>query len=135
MMLLEQILVLALAAILLAAHVFYWWDARRCRRDSSRFEMFAVRDELVFLVASRKMKESDPAWQLMYVATNHFLNLSYNSTLLSLMFNNIRATRRAARVPEAASRLKTVSEVLSSARRRVPEFGGTVERMDRRSTL
>ncbi|MDB4959728.1 MAG: hypothetical protein JWO36_7297 [Myxococcales bacterium] len=117
-------------ALLLAVHLVYWKDARETRRDSSRFAMFAVRDRLVYLVAFNEMKESDPAWQLMYFTVNHMLDLSYDSSILSVLIRNARHAARVAKDVETRMAVRVIEKLIKDGERQTPEFGKVVKRME-----
>ena len=118
------------AAILIGAHTYYWIDARDSRRDSSRFPLFAVRDDLVFLIASKKMLESDPAWKILYQTVNHLLDISCNTTMFSMVFRNARIATRVQASGEAADLFRRIQGILETGARQVPEFANALIQMD-----
>lgn len=46
---------------------------RRERRKSYRYRLFAVRDQLILLVAQGRLKEDDPLFQALYGAVNYLI--------------------------------------------------------------
>lgn len=122
--------VAALFAFLLYVHFQYWRDSRQSRRDSSRFEMFAVRDRLVYLVASHKMREDDPAWQMLYGTINRLLDLSYQTTTLGQLIESARHASRIATDRRCAERVETFRNILSKAEQESPEFTEVVQEME-----
>ncbi len=129
MIIMAWVLAALLLCMFLAAHLFYWLDAKASRRDSSRFPMFAVRDDLIYLVASGQMHETDPAWKLLYLTANHFLDLSINSTIFEVIKAKAEVAMRAAQDPKIRERLKEIDEALASAAERTPQFGRVLQGM------
>lgn len=60
-------------------------DVRVLRHEVSRFEMYAVRDQLVSLVARGIVAEDDPAWQQGYRNVNRLLGLHQSVTVGSFV--------------------------------------------------
>jgi len=122
--------VIALFGFLFYVHFQYWRDSRQSRRDSSRFEMFAVRDRLVDLVASQQMREDDPAWQMLYITVNQLLDLSYQTTTLGQLIESARHASRIATDRRCAERVETSRSILSKAEQENPEFTQVVQEME-----
>lgn len=62
-------------AILVACEVSVYRDLARAHQDAARFPLFAVRDQLVQLVADGVMNEDEPAWQHAYRSVNQLLDI------------------------------------------------------------
>lgn len=124
------IAVYGLFFVLFGIHFIYWKDARNSRRDSSRFDMFAVRDRLVFLVASKRMSEDDPAWQIMYETVNTTLDISYQTTILGQLVRRARYATKIARDSEYADRVNKIDELLKAAARKTPAFSKIISQLD-----
>lgn len=94
------------------------------RRVSSRFPMFAVRDELHELVAEGKLQESDTAYQAAYTAVNRILHLDTRLELIDL-FVLIASTRET----DEAEFQKLRAHIRATVQE-CPEFGECIRKMD-----
>jgi len=56
------------------------------KRDRNRFRFFAVRDELVDLVAQDKLEENSFIFKDLYRLTNHVVNITQKFTFKTLVF-------------------------------------------------
>lgn len=109
-------------------------DARvilQMRRHSSRFPLFAARDELVDLVASGKMAETDEAWSAAYEAVNTLLNLEQKLDLKDFLEGLLTSLQEEKSNHELQRRRELLAIELRGAAEAVPEFGSVLEGMNR----
>lgn len=88
-------LCLAIALLLVAVHQRYAWGyIRSIERETSRFPLFAARDQLVLLIVRGEMKEDGLAWKALYMSVNHLLNLERRLDLIDLLNGQVNHAKR-----------------------------------------
>lgn len=78
-------------AIFFIAVVYYYYRYILAQRENASFELYKVRDELVYLVASEKMKETDAVFSYYYKRVNAILSMTPKvgiDDVLTALFNN-----------------------------------------------
>ena len=71
----------ALALIFFCGALAVWLSVRKDRRQVERYPLYAVRDELLLLVARGRLAESEFLFQLLYGASNFILRDTRQITL------------------------------------------------------
>jgi hypothetical protein len=106
--------------------VAYHWsvakELRQSRRETSRFKMFAVRDQLVDLVLDGKMDEDNEAWRSTYHGVNVILGLHEELHGLDCLMKYLRRTVAIERSPVLKRRLDEMRRQEDEAGRAIPEF-------------
>jgi len=74
------VLLPALGAVLGAIPIY-----RRAKRDQNRYRFFAVRDNLIYLVADGKLKETDFLFKEFYRFSNQIVNVAHKITFKHLI--------------------------------------------------
>ncbi len=100
------------------------------RRETSRFELFAARDEFICLVADGHMKADDAAWRSSYEATNEFLKLEKTLDALDYLrryWSFLVAMENDPRLKKKVERLQHQQE---QAMERVPAFAAAQAKME-----
>lgn len=113
---------LSLAALLLS-QIMYSWDMYWVRRHSSRFPMFAVRDQLIELVCDGEMDESETAWCTTYLTVNSLLDLEKNHTIWGSIGSYLSHSRRMKRDPKRRAQLKEIMNAIEDRAKETPRFG------------
>ena len=97
-------------------------ELRMARRETSRFPMFAARDDLVMLVASGIMDETDPSWQRAYRSVTVLLNLNQRLTLWDLISKMAQHAERMTIDPEFRRQCEVLRDEDRRTEARIPEF-------------
>lgn len=97
-------------------------ELRLARQETSRFQLFAVRQHLVMLIAEGKMGEQDPAWRSAYERINFFLRMDQKLHMLDLLWRYVRSQVEAERNPRVKARLEHLRKTEKKAAADVPEF-------------
>ena len=112
------------------AQAMYSWDLYQVRRVHARFPMFAARDRVVRLVAEGYMKESDPAWAIVYTGTNIWLNPERNYSVWHEIISYMRREKQMQSNPEIARRSKKVEKILVERAAEFPAFHEVIMQID-----
>lgn len=78
-------------AIFLLAVVYFYHKFVLAQRENASFQMYKVRDEFIYLVASDIMTETDPVFSYYYKRINSILSMAPSigiDDVLHAMFNN-----------------------------------------------
>ncbi len=117
------------ALALLVALPLGLWDVIRTElairasvRNTSRFELFAVRDRLVDLVVTGKVREDDSVWRAAYEATNNSLSLNSKRDLWGEVARQLRFNYRAVTDDSLRRGVLKFSRKVDKACKRVPEL-------------
>lgn len=74
--------------------VFFWLTKLRVVRKVASYQMYAVRDDLICLVATGKLKETDPVFEYYYTRVNRLLetapNIGIDDALEAFLFLKTR---------------------------------------------
>lgn len=97
-------------------------ELRTARRETSRFPLFAARDELVLLVAEGRISENDPGWRNLYDGVNFFLNIKNKLHVLDCVSRYVNHLVAVRNNPQLKSRVQKALSQEEYAARRVPEF-------------
>lgn len=100
------------------------------RRHSSRFPLFAVRDQLIQLVVVGKMSEDDDAWQAAYTTVNHLLHLDRKLTIWSFTLRLLKSKRAEERDADLKRSRELLGRKLRKASERVPGFRNVLRDLD-----
>lgn len=111
-------IVLALNVVLLIA--FYFSVYRKHKRMTYAYPLYAVRDKLVWLVASGKLQESDFLFQFFYKSVNIFIQNKDFFTLQRLI-NVIEDVRSKGYDPSQEQDLKKIQRELATADQEVKD--------------
>jgi len=105
--------------------------ARRFAKDSlyftSRFPLFAVRDELVGLIASGAMEESDPAWKAAYSSIRNLLDLKHRADFVKFLKDWIGFQLDLCRDEARHQQFVAATAKLEKRARDIPEFQTVLE--------
>jgi hypothetical protein len=100
------------------------------KKEISRYELYAARDRLVYLVAAGRIDENDEAWQVAYDAANNLLSIHERLDLRSVL-NRMARFRKAAERDHAVRRRKELAErALRRASRDVEGFEDAMVALD-----
>ena len=121
----------ASAAVLgLVYHLDLLREARIRRREASRFPMFAVRDQLVELVARREIGSQEPAWTMTYATVNGLLNLHQKLNRDDVFKHYVAFSIAEAAIPALRIRAQRIRNQMERARKRYPSFGKVLAEME-----
>jgi len=95
------------------------------------YRLFAVRDQLIYLVATGKLREQDVVFQIFYKAINYFVNETKNVTFRSFI-DSMEAGRRKGLDPATEKNRAKLWRALRSAD---PEVRAAVEQFADAMTL
>jgi hypothetical protein len=85
-------------SIFFIALVYYYYRYILAQRENASFELYKVRDELVYLVASDKMKETDAIFSYYYKRVNAILSMTPKvgiDDVLTALYNNPKSFEKA----------------------------------------
>jgi hypothetical protein len=85
-------------SIFFIALVYYYYRYILAQRENASFELYKVRDELVYLVASDKMKETDAVFSYYYKRVNAILSMTPKvgiDDVLTALYNNPKSFEKA----------------------------------------
>ncbi|MFH0771056.1 MAG: hypothetical protein V1933_00315 [Candidatus Omnitrophota bacterium] len=79
-------LLVAIYALLFVSYLSIRASAeKKCLLDSNRYKLFKIRDKLIYLVATEKLKEEEFLFKYFYDTTNYLVNQTEKFTLKTLV--------------------------------------------------
>jgi len=120
---------LAALAGALTYHVSVLVELRRSRRETSRFPLFAARDDLVRLIVSGRMREADPAWSNLYRASNALLSMHQELHALDCFWRFLKLSVAIEMDPAKRAWRDQMRHVEDQAAERCPEFAAARDAM------
>lgn len=97
-------------------------EIREARRETSRFPMFAARDELLDVVLRGSMAETDVAWRNLYRGVNSALGLHRKLDALSRVRLILRRNAEIRKNPQLHAALAEMGRIEDEAARAHPDF-------------
>ncbi len=114
------------SAIFFAAVLYFYIKYISLQRERAKFNLYKVRDDLVYLVASGVIEETDPVFSYYYKRINSILSMAPNvgiDDLLNVMFNDSKNFERS-----ISKAKKEVDKILSSSSAKKDEVRQVIER-------
>jgi hypothetical protein len=99
------------------------------RKEVARFKMYALRGELVQLVADEKMEEDNEAWQLMYCTINALLAEARDAAPWKVLRSHLKVAKKLRSDSNFSAAVDAKMLMLRHASREVPEFGSICDRL------
>lgn len=131
-MLVSEALSILLVSTATAGLVAYHWsigrELRQARKETSRFPMFAVRDELVDLVLDGRMDETDPAWRNLYRGVSHILGMHHELDSLDCLKKYLKRSMEIERDATLKARFTAKRQIEDEAARNNPDFAAARDR-------
>jgi hypothetical protein len=91
-------------------------------RETSRFPLFAARDQLVALVAEGRVREDDEAWSALYGAVNSMLGMHQKLHTLDIAVSFTRCMLAMAQKPELRKQFDRERQNEETLAAKVPAF-------------
>lgn len=119
-----SVIALATAAVfllifnILSIHRELWRD----RQSTSRFPLFACRDQLVMLIAQEQMEQDDEVWQRTYAGVNMLLRTTTKLHVLDLLGRFIRHRVKIESDPKFKRSMERLKQKTTVTEKDVPEF-------------
>lgn len=125
-------LAIAIGVIVFFAEVIRINEVIRCSvYDTSRFPLFAARDQLLSLVIAGKMREDDQLWQDVYGGVNDFLDQSSKMWLMGLCNAHLRIVFGTAMNRRRLREFQDYRRRIAGAAAAQPAFGSAMEDANR----
>jgi hypothetical protein len=106
-------------------------ELRLARHETSRFPLFAVRHELVKLIALGVVAENEPGWRNAYREVNFLLRMDQQLNMLHVLTSYIRSQMKADTDPKYKERLERRAKIERETAAAHPEFKMVVDRLPR----
>lgn len=106
-----------------------WIEYSRVRRHvrvSSRFPMFAARDELIRLVLDGKLPQDDDVWLAAYRVTNDFLSLERKLDLFDFLKDSVKSRIELEADDERRKDFESFKAEMKRIEGAIPEFGNAM---------
>lgn len=103
---------------------------RQSRKHTSRFKMFAARDQLVLLVADGTLEESNPAWKLEYVLINDVLGIHQKLNRFDLLWSVAKFRVAKENNEELNRRCEELDQCLVQESKRTPALAKVMQEAD-----
>jgi hypothetical protein len=104
-------LLIAIAMVLCASRSYAAWILRQDAAKAQRYNLYRVRDNLVYLVATGKLSESDLIFQTFYKAANYYSS-SVDKITLSRLVNRIIEARAQGLDPSENKKMEVIRAAL-----------------------
>lgn len=100
------------------------------RKEVSRYKLYEARDELIRIVVSGAMEESDKSWAYAYAAVNDLLNIHERLDLYAVLKRYARFLRAVKANPQLQREIELKDRSMKRASRDVPQFRAALAEME-----
>jgi hypothetical protein len=124
-----------ITAALAALVVYFQWRSlsvgvAAARKETSRYPLYAARDELVRIVAIGALSEDNPAWRHAYLAVNRLLAIHQKLDAFSIVRRAARFRELVKADPRLRHRIELDRRRIAKATRDCPEFAEALRMMN-----
>lgn len=112
------------------SQIMYRWDMYWVRRHSARFEMFAVRDGFVQLLADGEAEETDVTWGAPYYTINSLLELQRNHSVWMQLGDFLKHSKRMKRDRRLREAVDEVTRAIRERAASDPRYADLMARID-----